>query len=83
MAVQWAGAFGDAYQAITEMLETPDLNEPRKQLDLERVIKWKFLLPALLLRKPPLNKGTKASALKPITQRRLHQYDTGNWAGLV
>ena len=47
------------------------------------MIKWKFLLPALILRKPPSNKGTKAADLKPIIQRRLNQHDAGDWVGLV
>ena len=73
-AVQWAGAFGNAYQTITEMIETPHQNELRDKLNLKRVIKWKFLLLALLLRKPPLNKGTKTADLKLIVQQRLNQY---------
>ena len=83
LAVQWAGAFGDACKAIVEQLDAPHQNESRGELDLERVIKWKFLLPALILRKPPSNKGTKAADLKPIIQRRLNQHDAGDWVGLV
>ena len=83
LSVQWAGAFGDACLAITKALEMPHQNEAQDKLDLERAIKWKSLLPALLLRKPPSNTGTKASTLKPIVQRRLNQYDAGDWSGLI
>ena len=37
----------------------------------------------LLLRKAPSNTGTKASALKPIVQRRFNRYDARDWRGLV
>ena len=82
-AVQWAGTFSDACRTITELLETPHQNKQRDKLDLERALKWKFILLTLLLRKPPSNKGTKAANLMPIVQCRLNQYDVGDWAGLV
>ena len=82
--VQWAGAFSDACRAIMEALNAPHPDEPRHQLDLERAIKWKFLLPSgLLLRKPPSANGTKAKHLKPIVKRRLNQYDSGDWKTLL
>jgi len=52
--------------ACLETLRAPHPSELRGQLDLERVLKWKFLLPAILLCKPPPAKGTKAANLKPI-----------------
>ena len=82
-AVQWAGTFSDACRTITELLETPHQNEQRDKLNLERALKWKFILPTLLLQNPPLNKGTKAADLMPIVQCRLNQYDARDWAGLV
>ena len=78
LAVPWAGAFGDACRAVLEKLRAPDAGETRGKLDLERTIKWKFLLPSLLLRKPPATKGIRAMELKPIVQRRLNQYDAGD-----
>ena len=30
-----------------------------------------------------MNKGTKVAGLKPAVQRRLNQYDDGDWAGLI
>ena len=41
------------------------------------------MLPALLLRKPPLLMGTKTAALQYIVQRRLNQYESGDWKGLI
>jgi len=60
-----------------------DVHEARGHLTLERTVKWKFMLPTLLLRKPPSDMGTKARDLKPIVQRRLNQYDVRNWHNLV
>ena len=64
-------------------LETPQPNESRGELDLDRAIKWIYLVPILLLRKLPSAMGTKACELMPIVQRRLNQYHSGDWAGLV
>ena len=66
LAVQWAGAFGDACKGVLEKLNAPNVGEARGKLDLERAIKWKSILPSLLLRKPPSSKGIKATELKPI-----------------
>ena len=60
---------GDAYRWVTEALRALHPNESRGELDLERALKWKFLLPILLLRKPPLGSGTKAKLLQPIVSR--------------
>ena len=64
-------------------LDTPHPNATRGALDLERVLKWKFLLPILLLRKPPSSTGTKARDLKPLIKRQMVQCDSGDWSGLV
>jgi hypothetical protein len=49
----WAGAFGEACREINKQLSTPHPNSLRSALRLERRIKWKNILPTLLLRKPP------------------------------
>ena len=66
-----------------EALRAMHPNESCGELDLERAIKWKFLLPILLLRKPPSTNGTKAKDLRPVVHRRLDQYIVGDWRGLV
>ena len=83
LQVQWAGAFSDACRAVMEALRVPHPDEPGHQLDPEHAIKWKFLLPILLLRKPPSANGTKAKHLKPIVKRRLDQHDAGDWNTLL
>jgi hypothetical protein len=44
----------------------PHPNKQRGSLDLARKIKWKFLLPTLLLEKPPAINGMKGRDLLPI-----------------
>ena len=83
LQVPWAGAYSDALRNINDKLETPRANSHRGELELERAIKWKFLLPALLLRKPPSANGIKATDLQPIITRRMNQYDSGDWSGLI
>ena len=73
LQTQWAAAFGEACKAITDALKMPPHLQGQNGLDLERAIKWKFLLPILLLRKPPSSSGTRAAALQAIVQRRLVQ----------
>jgi hypothetical protein len=51
--VLWAGTFSDAVGAIIKTLWMPHPNKQRGGLDLEQKIKWKLLLPTLLLQKPP------------------------------
>ena len=81
--MQWVGAYGEALHAVVDAINHNDVHEARGQLTLERTIKWKFVLPIPLLRKPPSDTGTKARNLKLIVQCRLHQYDVSNWCGLV
>ena len=83
LQTQWAAVFGEACRAVTDALEMPPHLQGQDGLDLERAIKWKFLIPILLLRKPPSSTGTRAAALQAIVQRRLVQYSAGNWKGLV
>ena len=59
------------------------MNESRSELDLERALKWKFLLPIFLLRKPPSGSGTRARLLQPIVSRRLAVYNAGDFRGLI
>ena len=66
-----------------ETLWAPHPNEPRGQLDLERTLKWIFLLPILMLYKPLLANGTKAKGLEYFVQRQYDQHDSGNWKGLI
>ena len=58
-------------------------NKSHGELDLERALKWKFLLPILLLRKPPSNLGTRAKVLQPVVTRRMAMYDAGDFSGLI
>jgi hypothetical protein len=53
LQVTWAGAYGKSCRMINEQLITPHPNSPRSALRLERQIKWKNLLPTLLLKKLP------------------------------
>ena len=50
LQVPWAGAYGDAAEAVVAALDTPLPGDMRGELDLERAIKWFLLLPALPLR---------------------------------
>ena len=68
LQVQWAVAYGDGLRAVMEALQSPHPNEPRGQLDLERTLDWIFLLPILMLRKPPSANGTDAKDLKSFIQ---------------
>ena len=61
----------------------PHPNEPRGQLDLERTLRWIFLLPVLMIRKSPLANGIRAKNLKSFVQRRCDQHDSGDWKGLI
>jgi hypothetical protein len=81
--VLWAGAFSDAVGAIIYTLRMPYPNERRGSLDLEQKIKWKFLLPTLLLWKPPFIHGVRRCDLHPIVLHQMKQYDGGNWVGLI
>ena len=66
-------------------MRAPHPNASRGRLDLERALKWKFILPIIimLLRKPPLANGTKAKLLEPIVKHRLDMNNSGDWRGLV
>jgi len=75
----WASAWGETCCEVVERLKAQALNETRSALALERIIKWKFLLPTLLFYKPPSPNGTKAKDLKTIVSRRMRQYDEGLW----
>jgi hypothetical protein len=66
-----------------ERLKAMTLNETRSDLALERIIKFKFLLPTLIFCKPPSPNGTKAKDLKTIISRRIRQYDEGFWKDLI
>ena len=66
-----------------EALRAPHLDQPRGQLDLERILEWIFLLPILLHHKSPSVNGTKAKDLNSFVQRRCDQYDLGDWKGLT
>ena len=66
-----------------EALWTPYPNEARGQLDLERTLKWIFLLLVLMLSKHPPANGTKARDLKYFVQRHCDQHDLGNGKGLI
>ena len=74
---------GNAYQWITEALRAPHPNELGGELDLERALKWKFLLPILLLQKPPSGSGTRAKLLQPIVSRHMTMHDAGDFSGLI
>ena len=69
--------------AIIDAVNNIDVHEARGQLLLERTIKWIFILPILLLCKPPSATAAEARDLKPIVQRRLNQCDVGDWHSLV
>ena len=58
-------------------------NSIRNIITLERAIKWKFLLPILLLWKPHLAMGTNIRDLKPTVGRQLAMYAKGNLARLI
>ena len=65
-------------------LHEPHPDEPQQpSVGFGACIKWKILLPDLLLRKPPSTTGTKAKYLKPIVTRRLDLYDAGDWRALI
>ena len=64
LQVQWATAFRNALRMVMEALRALHPNESRGELDLERVVKWKFLLLLLLLRKPLSTNSTKAKDLR-------------------
>ena len=51
----------DAYRSVTDITDA-------LAVDLEKAIKWKFILPILLLYTPPSAGagGTKAHMIKPI-----------------
>ena len=83
LQIQWAGAYGEVLRAVVDTINVNDVNVARGHLTLERTIKWKFVLPILLLRIPPSSTGTKARDLKLIVQHQLHQYDVGSWRSLV
>ena len=68
---------------MIESNQSPTANTVQGAIDIERAIKWKFLVPTLFLRKPPSNKGIKACDLQPIFIRRLEQYAVGDIAGLI
>jgi hypothetical protein len=53
--VSWAGALSDPISAIVDSLWMPHPNKWRGSLDLERKIKWKLLLPTLLLQKTSIH----------------------------
>jgi hypothetical protein len=74
---------GKACREIVEQFNAPAPNESRSRLSMERRIKWKYALPAILLQKPPTPNGIKAKDLKAIVGRRMRQYEAGNWKGLV
>jgi len=71
---QWAGAYGygEALRVGVDAINNNDQHKARGQLSLERAIKWKFILPILLLHKPPSATRTNAGDLKPIVQCRLN-----------
>jgi hypothetical protein len=61
----------------------PHANKGRGSLDLEQKIKWKFLLPTLLLWQPPSIHGVRGRDLLPIVLRWMKQYDGGKLVGLI
>ena len=79
----WASAWSETCREVVERLKAQALNETRNDLALERIIKWKFLLPTLLFHKPPSPNGTKAKDLKMIVSRCMRQYDEGLWKDLI
>ena len=68
LQVRWAGAYGNGLRAVMEALRPPNLNEPRGQLDLEWTLNWIFLLPIIMLRKPPSANGTNGKDHTPFVQ---------------
>ena len=74
---------GDAYRWVTEALRAPYPNESRGELDLKRALKWKFLLPIILLHNPPSGSGTRARLLQPIVSHRMTMYNAGDFSGLI
>jgi hypothetical protein len=58
-------------------------NELRGSLDLLQQFKWKFLLPTLLIQKPPSIHGIKGRDLLPIVLCRMKQYDGSDWVGFI
>ena len=83
MRVAWEGPFGNACRAITNALTKSPHCHGRDKLRMESAIKWKLVLPALLLKKPPSLTGTKAVTLQCIVQQHLNQYKSGDWRGLI
>jgi hypothetical protein len=81
--IGWAEAFGGACEEVNRAMLLPHPDDPRNQLALERRIKWKFVLPALLLRKPPSTDGVKARDLEALVKHRLRLHAEGAFDLLI
>ena len=69
---QWATVFSEALREVMDRVTSPNLHTEQGSIDLERALKWKFLVPILFLQKPPSFHGIKASSLKPIFVCNMH-----------
>ena len=77
----WAEAFGDTCAEINTLVKFPQTDDYERRL--KRRIKMKFLLPFLILRKPPTSSQNKAHSLLPLLAARLNKWDSGEWGKLV
>ena len=74
----WAEAFGNACEEVTTAINTN-----ASELTLERRIKWFFLLPILLLRKPPSAKPIRSTTIKSALSSRLAAWKRQDFISLI
>ena len=74
----WAEAVGDACEELTVAI-----NDNASETTLERRIKWVFLLPILLLRKPPSPNTVRSTTIKSALASRLSAWKRRDFASLL